>query len=330
MITLVSSGLSKVGFNYINMDDCWQYSRDSKGNIQPDPRTFPNGVKHLADMAHSLGLRFGLYSSAGTNTCQGRPGSLGYEVQDANSYASWGVDYLKYDNCYNKGIPPEKRYPTMRDALNQTGRAMFYSLCEWGDDNPALWAPKVGNSWRTTNDISDKWQSMLRNLDQNDKWWSYAGPGAWNDPDMLEVGNGGMKRHEYVAHFSLWALVKSPLLIGCDITQMSKETKEILFNTEVIAVNQDKLGSQGHKVSSQNGLEVWAGRLSGGKYSIVLLNRSEQRGKITALWSDIGIHNNAKFIVRDLWRHYDMGTYSGKFEADVESHGVIMVTLVPA
>lgn len=248
--TIKNSGLFAAGYNYINIDDCWAGWRDSKGFIHADNKTFPNGLKPLADYAHSLGLKFGMYSDAGTHTCAGRPGSLGFEVNDANSYASWGVDYLKYDNCNNNNIPPKTRYPVMRDALAKSGRPIFYSMCEWGVDNPATWAPEVGNSWRTTGDISDNWASMTSRIDQNDRWWSYAAPGGWNDPDMLEVGNGGMNTSEYTAHFSLWALAKAPLLIGCDVTKMSQETLTILTNPEVIAVNQDSLGKQGHKVSS--------------------------------------------------------------------------------
>jgi len=250
---LSKSGLAAAGYKYVNMDDCWAGTRDSNGIIHPDSKTFPNGIKPLADYAHQMGLLFGLYSDAGTNTCAGRPGSLNYEKQDANSYASWGVDYLKYDNCNNQNIPPKTRYPIMRDALNATGRHIFYSLCEWGEDNPAEWAPAVGNSWRTTGDISDNWASMTSRIDQNDKWWNYAAPGGWNDPDMLEVGNGGMTYTEYVSHFSLWALAKAPLLVGCDITKMSSQTLSILTAPEVIAVNQDPMGQQGHKVGSELG-----------------------------------------------------------------------------
>jgi len=252
---LVDTGLAKVGYKYVNLDDCWQSGRTSDGKIVVDPR-FPHGIKPLADYAHSKGLKFGLYSDAGTNTCQGRPGSLGYEEIDAKTYAEWGVDYLKYDNCYNGGTKPEVRYPPMRDALNKSGRHIFFSMCEWGVDSPAKWARTVGNSWRTTGDISDSWQSMTNIIDENDQWADYAQPGGWNDPDMLEVGNGGMTTEEYRTHFSLWALAKAPLIIGCDITKMSADTKEILMNTEVIAVNQDPLGVQGrkvaHKASSTN------------------------------------------------------------------------------
>jgi len=251
--TISKSGLAAAGYIYVNMDDCWAGSRDNQGNIHPDNRSFPNGIKPLADYAHQLGLKFGLYSDAGTATCAGRPGSLNYEKNDANSYAAWGVDYLKYDNCNNQNIPPKTRYPIMRDALNATGRQIFYSLCEWGEDNPAEWAGSVGNSWRTTGDISDDWNSMTSRIDANDQWWSNAGVGGWNDPDMLEVGNGHMSNTEYISHFSLWALAKAPLLIGCDVTNMSPQTLAILTAPEVIAVNQDKLGEQGHKVKTEMG-----------------------------------------------------------------------------
>jgi len=246
---LVDTGLVAAGYNYINLDDCWQVSRDKNNVIVADPKAFPSGIKALADYAHSKGMKFGLYSDAGTGTCQGRPGSLGYEDIDARTYAEWGVDYLKYDNCNADPRTPEERYPIMRDALNKSGRAIFYSMCEWGVDDPAKWAKEVGNSWRTTGDISDSWSSMINIIDKNDKWADYAGPGGWNDPDMLEVGNGGMTYDEYRTHFSLWALAKAPLLIGCDVTKKDPQTFEILMNEEVIAVNQDKLGVQGRKVA---------------------------------------------------------------------------------
>ncbi|UJR30271.1 hypothetical protein I4U23_017809 [Adineta vaga] len=247
--TIVGTGLAAAGYEYINLDDCWQVSRDAQGFIQADPKAFPSGIPALTDYVHSRKLKFGLYSDAGFKTCAGRPASLGYETKDANIYANWNVDYLKYDNCNTDGTIPEVRYPVMRDALNASGRPIFYSMCEWGVDKPALWASKVGNSWRTTGDISDKWESMLGNIDINNEFADYAGPGGWNDPDMLEVGNGGMTDAEYVTHFSLWAISKAPLLIGCDVTKMSAATLATLTNQEVIAVNQDPLGVQGKKVA---------------------------------------------------------------------------------
>ena len=247
---LVDSGLVDAGYNYINLDDCWQSARDSNGKIVVDPKAFPNGIKPLADYAHKKGLLFGLYSDAGYKTCAGRPGSLGYEEIDARTYAEWGVDYLKYDNCFTDGTPPEVRYPVMRDALLKQNRPIFYSMCEWGVNDPATWAKPVGNSWRTTGDIFNSWSSMINIIDQNNRWYEYAGPGGWNDPDMLEVGNGGMTVEEEKIHFGLWCISKAPLLIGCDITKMSKDTYDILTNPEVIAINQDPLGIQGRKIET--------------------------------------------------------------------------------
>ena len=247
---IINTGLAEAGYKYINLDDCWQISRDSEGKIIADPLSFPNGIKYLADYAHKKGLLFGLYSDAGYKTCAGRPGSLGYEEIDAQTYAEWGIDYLKYDNCFTDGSPPEKRYPVMRDALLQQNRPIFYSICEWGINDPATWARSVGNSWRTTIDIYNSWDSMTYVIDTNNMWHEYAGPGGWNDPDMLEVGNGGMNFEEEKIHFGLWCISKAPLLIGCDITNISKETLEILTNPEVIAINQDPLGIQGRKIET--------------------------------------------------------------------------------
>ena len=248
---LVDTGLAAAGYKYVNLDDCWQSDRDSNGRIVVDPNSFPNGIKPLADYAHSKGLLFGLYSDAGFKTCAGRPGSLGYEEIDAETYAEWGVDYLKYDNCFTDGTAPEVRYPVMRDALLKQKRPIFYSMCEWGVNDPAKWAKEVGNSWRTTGDIFNSWNSMIGIIDINNKWYEYAGPGGWNDPDMLEVGNGGMTVEEEKIHFGLWCISKAPLLIGCDITKMSKETFDILTNPEVIAINQDPLGIQGRKIETK-------------------------------------------------------------------------------
>ena len=247
--TLNSSGLLEAGYKYINLDDCWQIDRNNETNeIIADPEKFPSGIKKLADYAHEKGLLIGLYSDAGNKTCAGRPGSLGYEQRDADTYANWTIDYLKYDNCYNENIPSLERYPLMREALNSTNRSIFYSICNWGVENVSSWGKDVGNSWRTTGDIIDNWITMLRIIDENDQLYNNSGPGGWNDPDMLEVGNGGMTLTEYKTHFSLWVISKAPLLIGCDITNMSADIKNILTNKEVIEINQDQLGEQGHKI----------------------------------------------------------------------------------
>jgi len=327
--TLISTGLAGIGYNYVNLDDCWQIARDSNGEIIADPAKFPSGVAALADKMHSMDLKLGLYSDAGTATCQGRPGGLNYEKIDAATYAKWQIDYLKYDNCNNDDIDPKLRYPRMRDALNMTGRPIFFSLCEWGDETPALWAPTVGNSWRSTGDIQDNWDSIMSNLDKNDQYWNISGPGQWSDPDMLEVGNGGLSTTEYISHFSLWALIKAPLLIGCDLTSMSEDTYMILRNQEVIAINQDPLGVQGHRVSDAGDQEVWAGPLANGDVAVVLLNRGKSDANITATFSQIGL-TASKASVRDLWAYKDLGQFSDSITFDMPSHGSRTLRISPA
>ncbi|KAJ7970117.1 Alpha-galactosidase [Quillaja saponaria] len=329
---MVSTGLAALGYQYINLDDCWaELNRDSQGNLVPKGSAFPSGIKALADYIHNKGLKFGIYSDAGTQTCsKTMPGSLGHEDQDAKTFASWGVDYLKYDNCENTGTSPKERYPKMSKALLNSGRSIFFSLCEWGQEDPATWAKDVGNSWRTTGDIEDTWNSMASRADENDKWASYAGPGGWNDPDMLEVGNGGMTTEEYRAHFSIWALTKAPLLIGCDIRAMDSTTLELLSNSEVIAVNQDRLGVQGKKVKwGDDGLEVWAGPLSGNRIAVVLWNRSSSKATITANWPHIGLTSNNVVDARDLWAHSTQFGVSGSLSAELDSHACKMFVLTP-
>ncbi|KAK1257100.1 Alpha-galactosidase [Acorus gramineus] len=277
-------------------------SSNKPGHLVAKASTFPSGIKALADYVHGKGLKLGIYSDAGTQTCsKTMPGSLGHEEQDAKTFALWGVDYLKYDNCNNLGVSPKQRYATMSKALGNSGRSIFFSMCEWGQEDPATWAPGIGNSWRTTGDIKDKWESMTSIADSNDRWASYARPGGWNDPDMLEVGNGGMTAEEYRSHFSIWALAKAPLLIGCDIRSMSNETLGLLKNSEVIAVNQDPLGVQGKKVKKSGDLEVWAGPLKNGRVAMVLWNRGFTQASITVYWSDIGLGSSTIVDARDLW-----------------------------
>ncbi len=232
---MVSSGMKAAGYQYINIDDCWlSKSRDSSGNVVPDPSKFPNGMKAVADYVHSLGLKLGIYNDAGTATCAGFPGMYGHETQDANTYASWGIDYIKVDWCSSTGIDAQTEYTKIGNALRSTGRAITFSLCDWGQSNVWTWGPSVGNLWRTTGDISDNWTSMLSNFDSSATHASSAGPGGWNDPDMLEVGNGGMSTTEYQTHFSLWAISAAPLITGTDLSNMSASTKSILMNTDVI------------------------------------------------------------------------------------------------
>jgi len=327
--TIVSTGLAMAGYHYVNLDDCWATSRDSATRVIPDPKGFPSGMYSLGQYIHSKGLLFGIYSDAGSKTCAGRPGSLGFETIDALTYAAWTVDYLKYDNC-NANTDPKGRYPVMRDALNATGRPILFSMCEWGVEDPATWSAPVGNSWRTTGDISDHWSSFTSNLDQNDKWWNYSGPGHWNDPDMLEVGNGGMTTDEYISHFSLWCLIKSPLLVGCDVTKMSADTLMILTNSEVIALSQDDLGVQGHMVAAQGTSQIWAGPLNNGKIGLILFNRGAAAANITVTWTEqLGMEPDTTVAIRDLWAHKDLGQFTNTYSATIASHASQTLLLTP-
>ncbi|KAJ4826184.1 hypothetical protein Tsubulata_023773 [Turnera subulata] len=308
------------------------------GNLVANKTTFPSGIKALADYVHSKGLKLGVYADSGYRTCTGKmPGSLGLEEQDARTFASWGIDYLKYDNCYNDDTRPIIRYRAMSRALKKTGRPILFSMCEWGDMRPALWGAGVGNSWRTTDDISDSWSSMLKVADMNEVYADYAGPGGWNDPDMLEVGNGGMKYSEYVVHFSIWAVSKAPLLLGCDVRQMTNETMQIIGNQEVIAINQDSLGVQAKKVRMEGEREIWAGPLSGNRIVVLFVNRKTWKSPLTAHWDDIGFKSNNILVeARDLWEvkliifHRTLAMrFQEKFTAQVEPHSCKMYVLTP-
>ncbi|GLT96588.1 hypothetical protein SLE2022_141980 [Rubroshorea leprosula] len=329
---LVLTGLDKLGYKYVNIDDCWaEINRDDKGNLMPKKSTFPSGIKALADYVHSKGLKLGIYSDVGYFTCSKQmPGSLGHEEQDAKTFAEWGIDYLKYDNCNNGGTKPTERYPVMTRALRNAGCPIFFSLCEWGDMHPAEWGAPVGNSWRTTNDIHDNWDSMVSRADQNEVYASYARPGGWNDPDMLEVGNGGMSKSEYIVHFSLWAISKAPLLLGCDVRNMTKDTTDIVANQEVVAVNQDSYGVQAKKVRMEGDVEVWAAPLSSYRVAVVLLNRGLLRSPITARWDDIGLSPKTVVEARDLWEHMTLKeNFIGNLTTTIDGHACRMYVLKP-
>ncbi|HET7612515.1 MAG TPA: glycoside hydrolase family 27 protein [Gemmatimonadaceae bacterium] len=324
---MVSSGMRDAGYRYVVIDDCWQVSRDASGTIVADPQRFPHGIKALADYVHSKGLKFGIYTDAGTKTCQGRPGTLGYEERDAQTYARWGVDYVKEDWCNSDGLNAIAQYTKFRRALDATGRPIVLSICEWGVNQPWDWAPRVGNLWRTTDDIGDNWASMLSNLDQSAQHSAVARPGAWNDPDMLEIGNGGMTPDEYRAHMSLWAMQAAPLIAGNDLRTMSPETKSILTNAEVIAVDQDSLGAQGTLVSSgPPERQVWSKPLRDGSRAVVLLNRGTAPDSIRVSFRRAGIHVDSA-AVRDLWRHADLGRHRGSYSALVAGHSAVMLKL---
>jgi alpha-galactosidase len=335
---IASNGMKDAGYQYVVIDDCWQTGRDANGNIIADPQKFPSGIKALADYVHSKGLKFGIYTDAGTETCAGRPGSMGHEYQDAQQYANWGVDYLKEDWCNTlPGQSSEASYTLMRNALAATGRPIVFSICEWGSTKPWLWAGPIGNMWRATGDIQDCWNckkpwggnGVTQIIDLMDPIYSYAGPGHWNDADMLEVGNGGMTTDEYRAHFSLWAIFSAPLLAGNDLEHMTPDTRDILLNKEVIAVDQDPMGIQGHGVQKDGDLEVWSKQLADGSRAVALLNRSDKPAKISADWRDIGYPANLPAKVRDLWAHKDLERHTGSFSAEVPAHGVVMVRIAP-
>ena len=340
---VVKSGMKDAGYVYVNIDDCWQVSRDASGNIVVDPQHFPHGMKVVGDYIHSLGLKFGVYSDAGSKTCAGRPGGLGHEYQDAIQYAAWGVDYLKYDWCNTTTQDAKASYANIRAALDASGRPIVLSICEWGKAQPWLWGKEVGgNLWRSTGDINDRWggqekwkdgsccsNGVMAILDQEAPLYSYAGPGHWNDPDMLEVGNGGMTDEEYRTHFSLWAILAAPLIAGNDLRNMRPEIHDILTNKEVIAVDQDALGRQGERVAKNGDLEVWAKQLKDGSRAVVLLNRSGAEQQVSVDWADLGYPDHLSASVRDLWQHKDLGKLTGKFSAPVASHEVVMVTVKP-
>jgi alpha-galactosidase len=329
---MVNNGLKDAGYQYLVIDDCWQTSRDENGEIVADKERFPHGIKYLADYIHSKGLKFGIYSCAGTKTCAGRPGSLGHEYQDARTYARWGVDYLKEDWCNTGTQDPRSSYTTMRDALYSAGRPIVFSICEWGSNKPWEWAGEIGNLWRTTGDIVDSWNSMIKIFEQQKDLSKFAGPGHWNDPDMLEVGNGGMTSEEYKTHFSLWCMLAAPLLAGNDLQNMTSETRSILLNKEVIALNQDTLGKQGFCYRDNGAYEIWVKKLANDEKAVCLLNRSDEN-KIVQV--DFALLLNARndywtsdafkfgnYKVRDLWEHKDLDLKETSCYINMPPHSV--------
>ena len=329
---MVSSGMRDAGYIYVNIDDTWEAAqRDAKGNITTNNK-FPD-MKALADYVHSKGLKLGIYSSPGPRTCAGYLGSYQHEEQDAKTYAAWGIDYLKYDWCSASQVYDNTQatmvaaYFKMGNALLHSGRTIVYSLCQYGNLDVGEWGAKVGgNLWRTTGDISDRWPSMENiGFKLQPGREKYAGPGHWNDPDMLEIGNGGMTDTEYQAHMSLWSILAAPLLAGNDIRDMRPEIAAILMNKEVVAVDQDKLGKQGARVSQDGSVEVWSKPLADGGLVVALFNRGDAAARVTAKWSDLGLKGSHK--LRDLWKHEDLGAVSGEYSAEVPSHGVVMVKI---
>jgi len=322
---MAASGMRDAGYVYVNIDDTWEAGRDAKGNMLTNEK-FPD-MKALADYVHSKGLKIGIYSSPGRLTCAGFTASYGHEEQDAKTFASWGFDYLKYDWCSAGAVYTKEEHPPayekMGRALRASGRPIVYSLCQYGMLDVGEWGAAVGgNLWRTTGDISDNWASMSRiGFEQQVGREKYAGPGHWNDPDMLEIGNGGMTDTEYRTHMSLWSLLAAPLLAGHDVRSMTDSIKEILLNKEVIAIDQDKAGKQGVRIRQEGELEVWKKPLEKG-VAVGLFNRSAAAAKISVKWQEVGVAKASK--VRDLWAHKDIAAPT-EFSAEVPSHGVVML-----
>ncbi len=335
---MVASGMKAAGYRYVIIDDCWQVRRDANGNIVADPKRFPEGIKAVADYVHARGLKFGIYSDAGDQTCQGRPGSRGHEYQDALHYAHWGVDYLKYDWCNTGGLDPRTAYATMSDALRASGRPIVFSLCDWGVKKPWRWGARAGgNLWRTTPDIWDAWSGrhgfslgVLDILDRQVGLAAHAGPGHWNDPDMLEVGNGGMSNAQYRAQFSLWAILAAPLIAGNDLTHMTAATRTILTNREVIAVDQDPLGIEGHRALEDGDAEIWVKPLAGGSEAVVLLNRGTRPLSIRLDWAQLGLPGYLPLHFRDLWRHKGLPVATHHLAFEVPPTSVVMLRETPA
>lgn len=325
---MVSSGMRDAGYRYIIIDDGWQGKRDAQGVLQPNSK-FPD-MRALADYVHARGLKLGIYSSPGPRSCAGYEGSYGHEAIDARTWAGWGVDYLKYDWCSALHVWPRTElqpvYQRMGEALRETGRPIVFSLCEYGWGHVERWgALSGGNLWRTTGDISDEWGSMLHNILEQESFAAHAGPGHWNDPDMLEVGNGGMTTEEYRTHFSLWAIAAAPLIAGNDLRHMSAATRSILLNREVIAVDQDSLGRQGKLLEHRGQIDVWVRPLSGGAYAVAIVNEGQAPADFEPDWEALGL--SGAFRARDLWQHADMGNLSTRYAAHVSPHGVVMLKL---
>ena len=333
---MVSSGLKDAGYIYLNLDDNWMDTkRDAQGNLQNNPTTFPSGMKALADYVHAKGLKFGLYGDRGKRTChhynsnwQSQSGSNGHEEQDAKKLAEWGVDYWKYDNCDSDPNTQEKDYTAMSKALRNSGRDIVFSICMWEYKD---WMPKIANLWRTTFDIGPAWisQSWYRGvyeiIDANNKYWQIAKPGHWNDPDMLEVGNNGLSYEEQRSQMTMWSIMAAPIMISSDIRKMSNETKELYLNKDMIAINQDSLGVQGHRISDKNGKQVWTKPLQNGDLAVALLNNNSSTQTVECNFADIGVEGEVE--VRDAWKKKDLGPVS-HVSIELPAHGSALLRLV--
>jgi len=345
---IVASGLKDLGYEYVVIDDCWHGERDSLGFITANAEHFPSGIKALADYIHSKGLKFGIYSCAGNKTCGGKPASRGHEYQDALTYAKWGVDYLKYDWCDTEGLNAVGAYTTMRDALYAAGRPVVFSLCEWGNNKPWLWAKEVGHLWRTTGDVYNcfdcvknwgTWNSwgVMQILDMQDGLREYAGPGHWNDPDMMEVGNG-MPINEERAHFTMWCMLAAPLIAGNDVRNMTIETFSVLSNKEVIDIDQDSLGIQGFKYASKDSVETWLKPLKNDQWVVCFLNRSTSTKNIEMDWKTFSVTDSLSnrildttgkqiYKISNLWLKKNTGDTRKVLKSTIPGHDVLCLKL---
>ena len=345
--TMVKNGMRDAGYNYIVIDDCWSMKeRDANGSLVPDPVKFPSGMKALGEYLHTRGFKFGIYGCAGSKTCGGYPGSQGHEYQDARLFASWGVDYLKYDWCYTATRDPKEAYTTMRDALFTAGRPVVFSICEWGNSKPWEWAKDVGHLWRTTGDINDSYASVQRwergwkiILDlqyslvqpadgQNNGIGQYSGPGHWNDPDMLEVGKEGLTFAESRGHFSLWCMLAAPLIAGNDVRHTTPEILALMTDKEAIAIDQDALGKEGWRFRAEPSREIWLRELANGEWAVVLLNTGDAAADLTIPFNKMWVIAG-KFQIHDIWDKKDVGTNEKDFTKHLESHDVAFLHLKP-
>ena len=333
---MVSSGLKDAGYIYLNLDDNWMDTkRDANGNLQNNPNSFPSGMKAIADYVHDKGLKFGLYGDRGKRTCnhynnnwESESGSYGREEQDAKKLAEWGVDYWKYDNCDSDPSTQEEDYTRMSNALRNSGRDIVFSICMWEYKD---WMPKIANLWRTTFDIGPEWIStswyrgVYEIIDANNKYWQIAKPGHWNDPDMLEVGNSGLTYEEQKSQMTMWSIMAAPIMISSDVRKMSNETKELYLNKDMIAINQDSLGVQGHRISDVNGKQVWTKPLQNGDVAVALLNNNSSTQTVECTFADIGVEGEVD--VRDAWQKKDLGPRTS-VSVELPAHGSALLRLV--
>lgn len=354
--SFITLGLKDAGYTYINLDDYWQGGRDSAtGLLYPHPKRFPSGIKALSDYVHSKGLKLGIYSDAGTMTCGDQPGSYTYEEKDAKTFAEWGIDYLKYDYCYcddyvsgnNDYRKAIARYKAMGDALKATGRPMIYSICEWGPRSPWLWGKEVGGHlWRTSYDVGDKWEDprnehsqigILTSIDVMCDLERFAGPGGWNDPDMIVVGlgnkgyikGGGCTEPEYRTQMSMWCMFSAPLIISCDVRNMNQETKNILLNKDVIAIDQDPLGKQAFRVWRKDGVEAWKKPMANGRIAMAFLNRNSGPETVIVPYDQLELEKGSAFDVYDVWKHENVKQEEGSLSSKMNSHECQVYVLTP-